>query len=279
MQDGTSENIPPGGQKQAAHKYLLPRYGPGPAAQALARQIGMDHSHTWAWLANRAPISLKEPVTLCLFSRKLRGEIPLNSQLLRGGDGLILELFGRLIEPDSPDATWPLWTFNLPLNQTVIVLQTWIMRAYKPEAPAIAEIHWSPNLGNTMRRSIALDGSDWSDETLLAAGKAMTFLHDLEHVWETRGRRRQYTEANESEFFGALKDASHVAIRAGENHLTPTSLARYGIGDRRTIKNALDLYSYDLSKVEAEARRCTQGGANICTFHVHLAARFKEKRA
>jgi hypothetical protein len=94
---------------------------------------------------------------------------------------------------------------------------------------------------------------------------------------QRRGRPKLYTEANEPRFVEDLKRVAHDAVRAGE-HLTPTSLARYGLADRRTIGPALELYGYDLDKIEAEAIRCTQGSASFCTFHVRDAARFKKKR-
>jgi hypothetical protein len=83
-----------------------------------------------------------------------------------------------------------------------------------------------------------------------------------------------YDDASEPRFFEDLGKAAHAAVTDGET-LSYASIARHGVGDRRTVKKYVERFNYDLNKIEAEAVRCTTRSFT-CQFHVRHMARFKQ---
>jgi hypothetical protein len=240
------------------------------------RDFGMPANSKWAFVFTPDPIDRSRPetaVALVTADPAERTVFRVDTTPYKGIAGRTLQLFGRLVDPEST-LDGPHWKLLPDDASPQIAVEVWEMRTFKHGAPCLAERTWLPGVGE--HATIHFLSDDWTDADVNAAARAARWLRDFK-ANIGRGRHKHYTEANEPQFFEALKLAAHGAVRAGED-LTPTSLSRYGIGDRRTISDALDLYGYDLEKVQAEAVRCTGGGANICTFHVRRRSEFKKKR-
>jgi hypothetical protein len=112
------------------------------------------------------------------------GPLPLGwtvpTKRLRGGKGMKFELFGRLVEPGTDG---PTWTVELKSGRPAITFQPWLIRAYKPGSPLVAQILWTPEL-NRDHKSFDWVADDWDgkayDKWQSSAGLAMKFLHDFE---------------------------------------------------------------------------------------------------
>jgi hypothetical protein len=110
-------------------------------------------------------------------NRALTWTIPTDE--FAGGRGFRLEMFGVTL--DSMPATGPVLCFALRPKGGV-VFQPWLLRAYKPGSPLVAEIYCAPDLPRP-RKSIEIEMDTWDnklyDRWQASAGKAMKFLHDF----------------------------------------------------------------------------------------------------
>jgi len=137
---------------------------------------------------------------------------------------------------------------------------------------------WSPfNAGEHVMERV--EGFDvrvpgFKPEHLHGAIEALKVLAGI--TLGSGGRPELFGDANEPQFFEALKDASHAAVREGQ-HVNYSTLSGHGLASRPTLKDAVERFGYDLDALEAEAVRCTQG-LSICTVIWRRRDDFKKKR-
>ena len=203
---------------------------------------------------------------------------PFPSEHLAKWRGYSLDMHGWFA-PDPAHPLEPAWRVFEDDGTLLYALELNRIRVQADGSELFAEQLILPIPGRPIRTGLF----GWG-HSIPPAEEVSTAVHGLELLGlvrqlerARRGRPKRYGDANEMRFFEDLKKAAHGAVRAGEG-LSYSSLDRHWLASRATITGGVEHFGYDLEAIEAEAVRCTQGGANFCTFIWRDRAKFKRKR-
>jgi hypothetical protein len=137
--------------------------------------MDLNGGDRWALLYAPSPITVQKPKTeLFLALRGFPYPFPLlvYTKELALGDHCLFRIFGRVV-PQASNGEWPGRSIQTALGLTHI--QGWVLQAWRPNSPLLAQIEWSPDLGG--EESIRVIGSSgWKNGDLNAAGRALRFL-------------------------------------------------------------------------------------------------------
>jgi len=269
---------------------------------ALIGESGHPAEWPWTLLATDSGISKHEPTFRLAIRGQLRPgpglwktELTLPVVALGDGwrdwDGYRFQLFGLLRHLDFEGLSFPVPSVTPPggpllrVNRSAdgppqLDIQLWRQFAWRSKQPrVVTDLRWWPWLPepqDTLLWRVPADTAIRLDE-YRAAEEARRLIRRLPSSLSDRGRPRRYSAANEPEFFNGLNKAAHDAVRDGEQ-VNYTTLAKYHLASKPTIKEAIESLGYDLDAIYAEAVRCTSR-ANICTFIWRDRAKFKRKGA